>query len=391
MTFSDTSRTKVSYIKETTFGETPNEAMTAARFTGESLAIEQENTRSNEIRSDRQVTNFITTDEDPGGDLNYELSFAAYDDFFESAFCNAWENAVSITATDIQAESGSPDSFTSSTTDFISEGVKAGQWLLFAGFTETDNNGYFQILSVAANAITVNGEVDLVNESAGDSITIKGQSIRNGVTKKSLSMEVLFDDVSEYKTFKGMVVNTLNLSVNVGEIVSGAMNFIGKSGKLQSSTLGNGSENDAPENDVMNAVDNIKYVMEGNTAFAGEIQELTVAMNNALRAQKAIKNLGNVGVGLGTLEVTGTLNAYFEGGSASLYKKYQNKTRTSLSIRFTDTDNNTYILTLPKIKFTAGDITAGGQDDDVIEEMEYSIERHETYNFMIQLDKFPAS
>jgi hypothetical protein len=391
MTFSDTSRTKVSYIKETTYGETPNGAMTATRFTGESLAIEQENTRSNEIRSDRQVTNYITTDEDPGGDLNYELSFAAYDDFFESAFCNGWENAVSISATDIQAVSGSPDSFTSSTTDFVAEGVKAGQWLLFAGFTETDNNGYFQVLSVAANAITINGETDLTNEAAGDSITIKGQSIRNGVTKKSLSMEVLFDDVSEYKTFKGMVVNTLNLSINVGEIVSGAMNFIGKSGKLQSSTLGTGSEIDAPENDVMNAVDNIKYVMEGDTAFAGEIQELTVAMNNALRAQKAIKNLGNVGVGLGTLEVTGTLNAYFEGGAASLYKKYQNKTRTSLSIRFTDTDNNSYILTLPKIKFTAGDITAGGQDDDVIEEMEYSIERHETYNFMVQLDKFPSS
>jgi len=80
MTFADTSRSQLFYLEETVWGITPAAALNAVRFTGESLNFSIENTQSNEIRSDRQITDLIQTDAEPGGDINFELSYGAFDD-----------------------------------------------------------------------------------------------------------------------------------------------------------------------------------------------------------------------------------------------------------------------------------------------------------------------
>lgn len=388
MVFSDTARSQLFFTEEVTWGVTPAVALDTVRFTGESLNFAIDNVQSNEIRSDRQITDLIQTDAEPSGDVNFELSYAAFDNLLEGAFFSDFVAPVSMAGVTFAAVSGSPDSFTDSGNGFVAAGILPGQWLKVGGFATGANNGYVQVLTVAAGTITVKGETALVNEAAGASVTIAGETLRNGIVAKSFSMETKFDDVTQFKSFTGMRVNNLSLNMSVGEILTGVLSFIGKTSAIAGATIGTGAPNAAPANDVLNAVNNVAFIQEGGTEFAGEIQEFTMALNNNLRSQKAIGTLGNVGIGSGRSAVTGTFNAYFE--DATLYNKYLAGTESSLALRVTDAAGNVYILTLPRIKFTNSNLAAGSADSDVIAEMEYQAIRHATYGFTVQLDRFAA-
>ncbi len=390
--FADTSRTQLFYVEETNIGETPALPLKGLRFTGESLNFSIENTQSQEIRSDRQITDLIQTDAEPSGDVNFELSYLAYDDLFEGALFDNWGSDVAIAgATDIEAiatDSVNPDTFSSTSTDFVAEGIRKGQWIKIDGFSNADNNGYFLVLDITSNTLQVSGETLLVDEAAGASVDAVGKNIRNGTEAKSYTLETAFTDVNEFKVFTGMLINSFNLSLSVGEILSGSFGFLGKEANINTATVGTGAPIDAPANDVMNAVNNVAYIGEGGAKFPGEIQEFSIALANNLRGQKAVGTLGNVCIGVGRVGVTGTLNAYFKDGS--IYKKYVEGTESSISLRVKDIAGNNYIFTLPRIKFVSSNLAAGSADSDIIMESEYQAIRHPDYDFTIQIDKFDA-
>lgn len=386
MPFADTARSQLYYLEEVTWGVTPAAALKAMRFTGETLNFSIDSKQSNEIRSDRQITDLIRTDAQPGGNVNFELSYGAPDDLLAGAFFNAWLTAVNMTAT-IAAVSGSPDSFTDAANGFITAGIKAGQWVKTSGFTNPANNGFFQVLTVAAGTITVKGETAVVNEGAAAGRNFKGQSLRNGITAKSFSLEVAFADVTKFKAFTGMRANTLALNMSAGEILTGVLGMLGKGSALNAVTIGTGGPTAAPTADVLNAVNNVAYISEAGALFAGKLKEFSLNLDNKLRQQKAVSVLGNAGIGAGRATVTGKLSAYFEGAAGDLYSKYMVGTETSLSFRFNDAANNNYILTLPRVKLSKGELTAGAADQDVMADIEFQALRHPTYDFTIQLDR----
>lgn len=86
---------QIALIKETVFGQVPVAGNPQLmRFTGESFKFSITTETSQEIRSDRQITDLIQTDAEAGGDLNYEFSFETYDDLIASALANDWSGNV---------------------------------------------------------------------------------------------------------------------------------------------------------------------------------------------------------------------------------------------------------------------------------------------------------
>ena len=146
MVFSDTARSQLFFTEEVTWGVTPAVALDTVRFTGESLNFAIDNVQSNEIRSDRQITDLIQTDAEPSGDVNFELSYAAFDNLLEGAFFSDFVAPVSMAGVTFAAVSGSPDSFTDSGNGFVAAGILPGQWLKVGGFATGANNGYVQVL-----------------------------------------------------------------------------------------------------------------------------------------------------------------------------------------------------------------------------------------------------
>ncbi len=384
MTFASSSLAELSYVEEASWGETPAAAtFKELRWTGESLAQSTTTEVSNEIRPDRQVPDVIRTDVEAAGDVNVELSYGAFDDLLEGAFMGAWSADLAISATDLSAEA-SDNSFNSTGTSLA--GIQEGQWFRVAGFASAQNNGYFQATSSSANKVVVSAT--LATEAAGPSVDINGSNLRNGTVPKSFTLQKHFSDVGEYVAFTGMRVASLNLTVDTGSLITGAFSFQGKAASASGSSAGSGSPTTAPTNPVLNAIDNIEGLVVGDGSQAFSISSHNFTLDNTLRAQKAQGTLGSVGIGLGTLNVTGALTAYFE--NRSLYEQYLGFGTSSFAYRVIDAAGNAYIVTFPALKFTDGNPVAGGRDQDILAEMSWTAYRHPTLGFTAQIDRFPA-
>lgn len=385
----DTNRTGLSYIAETTWGSTPSAALTNLRFTGESFSYNITNTQSTEIRNDRQISDIIQTGADCSGGFNFELSYSEYDTLFKAAlWSSGWSTAVTISRTTIGFNNTSGRIYTASGTDFSA--LVTGQWIKVSG--SASNNRYFRITSTAATGLAVTPAP--TTEAAGNTVQMKGSYIRNGVTESSFTFEREHSDANQYFDFTGMVVNTLNISVSADSIVTGDFGFIGKGATLSQTSGGTGTNISSSTNSVMNASSNVGEIFEG--AFSSlatkdtdlYISEISFSVSNNVRGLRAIGSIANVDIGVGTCEITGNLNAYFL--DESLYDKYLAGTETGLSFQVEDSSGNAYIFTFPAIEFETDSINSGSQNQDVMENIGWRAKRHPATDCQIQIDRFPA-
>jgi hypothetical protein len=92
-----TALAQLRYIKETDFGVIPAAGNPKnLRMTGESLAFSLSKTESAEIRADRQTTDLVLTSASASGAVNYELSYAEFDDFLEAVLFGTWAGNVLV-------------------------------------------------------------------------------------------------------------------------------------------------------------------------------------------------------------------------------------------------------------------------------------------------------
>jgi hypothetical protein len=384
---SDSNRVLLSYIKETTWGTTPATAPpTEIRMTGESLSYDISNVTSSEIRDDRQVTDLIQSGASMTGGFNFELSYASFDDFIAGALFSTWSAKKDTTSTVISVATSSGNQFVTTVATDIS-GIVAGQWIRTSGFAAATNNGYHRVTAVATLSLTVSSTLTKV--VAGATVTLEARYIRNGITESSFSIERKHSDLSPlvYFIFTGLVVNSMSLSLQASQIVTGSFDFVGEGATVGASAMTSGTLVDANDNTPLNAVSNVANVLENFTAVAScLIQSLDFTINNNLRGLTAIGALGNCDIGSGQVDITGTLNAYFK--TKDLFDKYIAGTATSISFRLLDADGNAYIFTFPTVKFESDKANAGSSNQDIVENIGWRALRNATYNCMIQIDKF---
>ncbi|UZT28686.1 tail subunit [Vibrio phage 033B] len=95
------SRHSLYAIAEVDYGVTPpTPTFDTVRITGTTLGLSKDSLQSEEIRDDRQIADFRLGANQVGGDINFELSYASFDDLLESAFQGAWEVDTPVAGTD---------------------------------------------------------------------------------------------------------------------------------------------------------------------------------------------------------------------------------------------------------------------------------------------------
>lgn len=88
---SDANNTTLAYKKETSFGVLPaTPIFQQLRFTGESLVHAKDTVMSEEIRSDRQRIDLAKVGSQAEGSLNFELSYAEYQELLTGALGASW-------------------------------------------------------------------------------------------------------------------------------------------------------------------------------------------------------------------------------------------------------------------------------------------------------------
>lgn len=390
---SDANRVGLAYVVESTYGVTPSGPPTLknVRYTGESLKQDTETKTSLEIRSDRQVSDLIRTNLSTSGDVNVELSYAAFDDWLEWALLSdaSWTSALDITINSASinitiAASGSNFTLTRASGSYVTDGFSAtldvGKWVKLGStanpFTLAANNGYAKIVSVSATVLTVTGlAMSATTQSSGTVAIRRCAQILNGVLLKSMTIEKSFPDLTnEFAILTGQCIDGLSLDVSIGSILTGTFSFIGAREASATATVGSGTNTAAATNNVGNTIDNISGVLEGGSAL--QITKFTMELKNNLRARQAVGTLGAISIGTGTVAVTGTIEAYFT--SKTLADKYRNFTATSIGVKFVDSAGNAYVIDLPRVKFGGGDVVAGGINQDVIVKLQYTAYMHET-------------
>jgi hypothetical protein len=142
MTIQSTNRVAIAKVRETTFGVTPvNPVFKAIRETSSSLAVNPQTVVSNEIRSDRQVSDLILVGVQAGGDIGGEMSFQTMDDDLEEALQGSWANLPNITVATSDTEISDISTNTATVAAGLGTPFKAGMLVLTGGFTTLANNG----------------------------------------------------------------------------------------------------------------------------------------------------------------------------------------------------------------------------------------------------------
>jgi hypothetical protein len=379
---------RLSYVEEVSFGVTPSANLTDQRFTSESLGMDTTTVSSEEIRSDRQVADVARASVQDSGDVNTELSYLAQDDWLEAALQSAaWGSPVTVgPAATISVTAGSGDyDVDDSGSGFGS--IVVGMWVRISGFANAANNGFGKVTAAAAGSITVSHNGNGVTESAGPSVTVlQGGQIVNGTTQKSYSIEKHFQDLTTtYELLRGCVVDGASLSIIADQVLTAAFTFLGKDAIGDTSSAGTGYVA-APDNQVMNAVDDVLKVLIGGVELCSN--QLTLDLVNNSRARNCIGELGPNSIGSGVVGVTGTLQAYFEDNTEM--DVYRNFTETDLAITFQDEDGNGYVIELPTILLTAGRSVAGGRDTDVIADFTIEAKRDVSEGITVRIARFAA-
>jgi hypothetical protein len=213
------------YQEEVTYGTLAGGNGVALRLTSESIVPDQPTVRSQEINSTRETTSIQQVGNDPSGSVGGELPYGAFDDFLDwLLYSTGWQAPASaVTATDISAAAA--DNSINSAGSGFSTGW-AGRWLKISGFTgTTGNNGIVYCVSATTAKLVVSG-ITLVNDSAGESVTVKASSyVTNGTTQTSFSFEKAFGDLSnEFHVVTGCVLESATLNLALRNLVAATFN-----------------------------------------------------------------------------------------------------------------------------------------------------------------------
>jgi hypothetical protein len=401
---SDSSSVQLYYVEEATWGEVPAgpPTLNELRFTSDSLTQNTETAISEEIRSDRQVSDIARVAVGAGGDVGFELSYGSHDDLIAGALADDWSATINETLVSANFSTGSPGpgvfSLSESPLPAWLANVEVGQWLQISGSAVSPfNDGYYKVASIdLTNGVIRFEQAPVTNEPTG-SFTVKGSVVKNGTTRKSFVLEKLFGGITDandspetpvLQYYTGMRVGTLNLAIAPGSIINGSMSFQGKQAFSASATIGDGAPATVTANDVMNAVDNIRDILiDGVNDPNCQFTNVEFSVENTLRDQPCIGQLANSGIGLGRCVLSGTIEAYLL--DRALFERYLNFVETSLSFRATLGGNN-YIFDFPAIKFTAGETPTGGNDQDVLVSLEFSGKRSAAEDFTLAINRFPT-
>jgi len=385
---SDSNRVQLAFVEESSFGEQETGSnLQILRYNSESLKQDMATTVSEEIRSDRQISDVARIGLSASGDINFELSYGSHDELFKAALLSSgWSTEQKISNANTISINGTDNSINDSASGFGS--FSANQWIYISGFSNSANNGFFKISSstppTSSKLVLANGSLE--TEAAGSLITVQmGSQITNGTTLYSYNFEKDFKDLSNVLSLlKGMNINTMALEVPADGIITGTFGFMGSAEESLTSSGGAGYTNETTSV-VMTGANHVTDFLENLGDLA--ILSFSLALNNNLRTRLQVGTLGVASIGSGSVEITGSLTVHL--ANATLFNKYLNQTVTSIAIGVRDTDGNGYIIELPSVKIINGTRLAGGLNTDVIGDFEFRAYMDSTEGISIRIARFP--
>lgn len=302
---------------------------------------------------------------------------------------------------DIVATITSGNALTATTLVFTNLGLQVGMWVKIGGTAAGDQftttaacNGWARISAIAASRL----DFDIVPTGwaadAGTGKTIQvfiGDAIRPGTTKRHYSVEVEYSDlaVPEWDYHAGCRFGTMAFSAAAKEIMQISFNLQGLTPTNVTTRFTGATTKAAPTGDVMNTSSNVGQLLENGAVVPGAnyVLAYNVQIDNALRRQPGIGSIADVGIGMGRVQVTGSITTYY--GSNAIRAKILAGTASSFTALMLDpTLQAGYRIDIPRLKYADGTPTVPGVDQDRNLEAQFQGLKHSTLGYAFQLQRF---
>lgn len=379
MALASSSREQLAYIQESAFGVIPvvgNPKL--LRMTGETLNFDITKEASEEINATRSVSSMIPVTASASGGINSEISYLEYDPLFEAALQGSFvafgTNGVgstftaAFTATTITASvaTAGANAFTN---------LQKGQFFRLVAPTHANDGKILRVSLTTApttTVLTVEASTPLETGSGVANCVVQSSRLTNGTNQRSFTIERQNPDISEYWAYTGMTLSSMNISVASGSRSTMEFSFMGRSAERDDETNLPGTVQESKAYDIHSgSTGPACYIWVDGAPLVGTyVSSVTVNYDNALRSQEAICNLGAVGIGSGTIELTGTLEVYFANGA--LFDKFKSNTNIALTISTLDNAGNGYVITIPKANISSMEVNASAKDQDLMLSMEFT-------------------
>jgi hypothetical protein len=188
--------------------------------------------------------------------------------------------------------------------------------------------------------------------------------LKNGIVPKSFTFEETLEmgTTDSFARFTGCMVNSLSLSLASRQAVTGSVSLMARDETLATAIV-TGATYGAPTSEPISTAS--AHVASLSVAGATpKVRSLSLEINNNLRTRTLVGDKFSAEFGAGRLDVTGTLEAYFEDNT--LYQKVLDHGGGALSFTVGNATTKKYTILLPKIILGSGTKQIGGNSDDVM-------------------------
>ncbi len=378
MSSSSSNAVRVAYIKETVYGETPLAGdFKTARFTRDGLSGTPDTVQSQQIRVDRMSSGQVVTGLTVGGNLGFELAKEhTIDDFLSSAMMDTWDVLAPITV-DLNFDSSAKE-LERALGSWITDGLVVGDYITPAGFVAAKNNVPMMIAEiVSATVVRVVTPQGVVSEVGAGTSFKRADKLVIGTEKISFSMEKKFTDLTNKGiNYRGMIVNSAELDVGFGKLITGSFGFMGndyQTAAIAGDFLTNGRAiGPAATTQTLNGSVDMPFLASSAIGVLDDsdfaLQGVNLKLNNNLTPQNVIGNIAPRDYSAGTANIEVGLSAYLNDDSWSLLG---NKlTQDPFALGFVVKNNGGwYGFYIPAVQVSFDDPSSGGQNQDVMLDM----------------------
>lgn len=379
MPLASSSLVQVRYIAESIFGTTPGAGNPRnLRVTGESLDFAVTKEQSKEINSTRTITSVAPVSAAASGGIQGELSYAEYDVLMAAELQSTWTvygtNGVQAAASTITATATTLTAGTATSGNDSWANLQKGQWFRLVHPTSANDGKLFRVSTTVAPTTTVitldpNTPATVVASLAGG--IVQTSRLTHGTTQTSFSIERASTDINQFFCYTGQTPSKMDVNIASGSLSTISFDFMGKSVNRAATTQLPGSPIASYNYDVQSGVSGTTCQMwEGGAPITGTyVKSISLSYDNALRSQEAICTLGAVGIGAGTINVSGSMSVYFADGT--LFDKFKANTNTSIIFSSQDSSGNGYVFTIPVANISSWKVTAGSKDQDMMVDLQF--------------------
>lgn len=181
------------------------------------------------------------------------------------------------------------------------------------------------------------------------------EAVVAGTHMRSFVLERVFNDIGQYEYFTGCEVNTLSFTVEPNSMVTGSIGIVGKNIEFSTTPL-----DPSPDPSLTaSPFDGFKGVLEEGGAVIAVITSVEISIDNSIEAQFVIGSDTAEALTAGRINITGTITAFFE--NMDLLQKFVNETESMLKFTLGDGVRESYVFTLPRIKYSGGENPVDGE------------------------------